>query len=141
MTNSFLPKDLFELAKELESKNSESANRTILNRFYYSCYLRLKDEFFGKKGLDEPINHHNVFYGVNRRNKRLGAILNNLYVSRLVADYSLNSYEHKKFYRYNDDGHKDYMGVYSVDVNNIEDARMDADEFHTAMDSNNYKKD
>jgi thioredoxin-related protein len=73
MSTQFDPHDFFDLANDLES-NSESANRTILNRCYYSCYLRIKDECTTKKGIDDHLSHDIAFYKVNMKNKKLGGL-------------------------------------------------------------------
>lgn len=132
MCNYFNPNDFFELAKELKSHKTESANRTVLNRCYYSCYLRIKDECYTKeKSIDDHISHDKAFYRVNRKNKKVGGYINRLYSSRLVADYSLNSVEHFELYR---NKHQEPWGLYKIDVNSVNESIKTAQKFHDLMD-------
>lgn len=137
MSEYFNPIDFFDLAKKLDSCNTESANRTILNRCYYSCYLRIKDEFYGnnRKSLADYIPHDSAFYMINRKDKKLGGYINRLYVARLVSDYSLNSDEtHELYRRRSKNSLREPWGEFNVDISVTKESLSNAKRFHDSMD-------
>jgi hypothetical protein len=132
MTSGFVPKDFLDLANDLKKCETESANRTILNRCYYSCFLRLKKIHAKKEKGDISFSHDFAFIKINRKHKKLALRLNKLYAARLVADYSLDSIDDKTVYRTK---FNTPYGPFKVDVNkDINEFMGHAEKFHEGLD-------
>lgn len=86
------PQDLLSFSEKLLEDASKVKVRTILSRCYYSCFLAIK-KGMGKLKSTQVLLHKHAWKKVNRNNKALGSLLDELFHYRIVADYSLQKQE------------------------------------------------
>lgn len=93
MSDLFNPEELLTLSEILYSQDVDRCKiRTIFNRAYYCCFLKMKEKC-GKTKADDRVEHYKIWEKISSKDNKLSSKLAELWIHRRFADYSLEKEE------------------------------------------------